>query len=110
MSAAHNRKLRDLSGPLQTSLNRPWLLEADPTEALKLLLQQDGISEMVGVQDATGQTLIERAIDEGETDCATLLIRAVCNKHKASGCGATGQPLELELEPSAPEPELEPQF
>ena len=46
---------RDLSGPL---------LEADPTEALKLLLQQDGVSEMVGVQDATGKTVVERAIDE----------------------------------------------
>jgi ankyrin repeat protein len=110
MSAAHNRKLRELSGPLGTSPDLSWLLEADPMEALKLLLQQDGISEMVGVQDATGKTVIERAIDEGEMDCAALLIRAVCNRHKAGGCGATGQPLELEPEPSEPEPELEPQF
>jgi hypothetical protein len=46
----------------------------------------------------------------GDTDCATLLIRAVCNRHKAGGCGAIGQPLELEPEPSAPEPAPEPQF
>jgi ankyrin repeat protein len=51
------------------------------------------------VQDAAGRTLLQCAIEQGETECVALLGRAGCNRHGAGGCGVTRQPLEPELEP-----------
>ena len=47
---------------------------------------------MLEVQDAAGRTLLQCAIEQGETECVALL----GNRQGAGGCGVTEQPPEPE--------------
>jgi ankyrin repeat protein len=97
MHAKQNRKLQRMAVQIKTIRDtEPWIRDADPVKALVWLLKQDGVAQMLEVQDTAGRTALECAIEKGETECVALLVQAGCNRLEtrvtaleAGSCGAT---------------------